>query len=267
MSGDPSNAAVWANADVFIGPIDATIPSGGDPFGDEWDHVGLLNGADGFDEKINVDSSDHYAWGGILVASTRKNFKLTRSFTAYEDNPTMYDLWYPGHSVVFADDGSFEGDVNVPDLQHSFKIAFQVRTGSKIKRVVCKNYAQLEDRGDSKEGEDDLASRQATVVIYPDASGGLFHTYKGPQVAVTSISATPATVTLAVAATSQIAVAATMADSHVITIDKPDAVYSSSDKTKATVSATGRIKAVATGSAVITVTYGGSSDTIAVTVS
>jgi uncharacterized protein YjdB len=43
--------------------------------------------------------------------------------------------------------------------------------------------------------------------------------------------------------------------------------YSSSDETKATVSDTGLITFVATGSATITATYGGQSDTCAVTVS
>lgn len=178
MAGNPNAAAVWAGADVYIGDLTAVNPVAGAAYSADWDKVGLLNGDDGFSEKISVDSSDFYAWGGILVATTRRNFKLTRDFTAYEDNATMYDLWYPGNTLTWTGD-DFEGDIVVPDLQHKFKIAFQTETGSTIKRVTCANYAQLDDRGDSKEGENDLASRQATVVIYPDATGKLFHTYKG----------------------------------------------------------------------------------------
>ncbi|HET8581770.1 MAG TPA: hypothetical protein VFL65_00850 [Jatrophihabitans sp.] len=185
MSGDPKNAAVWANADVYIGALDAVDPVGGAPFGSDWDAVGLLNGDDGFDEKIATDSNDFYAWGGILVATTRKNFKLTRSFTAYEDNATVFDLWYPGHDVTFNPDG-YAGTINVPDLQAKFKIAFETRQGSQIKRVISKNYAQVDERGDSKEGEGDLASRAFTVAIYPAAvnpvtgKAALFATYRGP---------------------------------------------------------------------------------------
>jgi len=183
MAGDPSKAAVWANADVYIGPLTATNPTGGAAFSDDWDAVGLLSGDDGFGEQIATDSSDFFAWGGILVATTRKNFKLTRTFTAYEDNATMFDLWWPGHDVTFGESG-YEGDLYVPDLQAKFKIAFETRSGSQIKRVVSANYAQLDERGESKEGENDLASRAATVAIYPAAADSdgklkLFHTYRG----------------------------------------------------------------------------------------
>lgn len=188
MAGTPSNAAVWANADVYIGALTAVDPVDGAAFGVDWDAVGLLNGDDGFSESIDMDSSDFYAWGGILVATTRKNFKLTRSFTAYEDNATVFDLWYPGHDVTFDGSGGYTGTVNVPDLQAKFKIAFEVRTGSTIKRVISKNYAQVDSRGESKDGEGDLASRPCTVAIYPadvDVNGkaALFSVYRGPVTA------------------------------------------------------------------------------------
>lgn len=186
MAGDPGNAAVWANADVYIGAIDATIPSGGAAFDNTWDAVGLLSGDDGFNESINVDSSDFFAWGGVLIATTRRNLKVTRSFTAYEDNETVFDLWYGGnHDVVFAD-GGYEGGLYVPDLQAKFRIAFETRTGDTIKRLVSANYAQIDDRGDNKASETDIESRPCTVTIYPSAADvdglfQLFHTYKGPE--------------------------------------------------------------------------------------
>lgn len=181
MAGDPANAAVWANADVYIGALTAVIPTGGADFAVDWDAVGLLNGDDGFTEKMAMDTNDFFAWGGILVATTRKNFKLTRDFTAYEDNATVMDLVYPGNTIVFDDTtGGYSGDLVVPDLAAKFKIGFQTKSGDTIKRVVSKNYAQIDERGDSKEGESDLASRQLTVAIYPDENGVLFSTYKGP---------------------------------------------------------------------------------------
>lgn len=181
MAGDPSNAAVWANADVYIGSLTAVIPAAGAAFSVDWDAVGLLSGDDGFSEKTSFDSTDFYAWGGILVATTRKNFKLTRSFTAFEDNETVLDLVYPGNTVVFDDEaGTYEGDVVVPDLAAKFRIAFQTKSGSTVRRVISANYAQVDERGDTKEGESDIASRPITVAIYPDATGKLFHTYRGP---------------------------------------------------------------------------------------
>lgn len=83
-----------------------------------------------------------------------------------------------------------------------------------------------------------------------------------------SISATPATDTLAAAETQQITTVATFADATELDVSADFRVtYSTSDATKATVSTTGLITAVATGSATITVTFQGRTDTIAVTVS
>jgi len=191
MAGDPSNAQVWERADVYIGALDAAIPEAGAPFGADWDAVGLLNGDDGFTETVSVDAEDHFAWGGILVATSRSNFKLTRTFTAYEDNATVFDLLWPGHEIVFDGTAGYEGDVNVPNLQARFKIGFQLRTGqgsdAVIKRVISRNYAQVGERGDSQESETTLASREVTVDIYPEAAdeegvSKLFYTYKGPEV-------------------------------------------------------------------------------------
>lgn len=80
---------------------------------------------------------------------------------------------------------------------------------------------------------------------------------------VQSIDVTPATATIAVAGTRQLAVAFTPsnASSNAVT-------YVSSDPTKATVSASGLVTGVATGSATITITSSnGKTDTVAITVS
>lgn len=186
MAGNPDNAAVWQNADVLIAALGSPTPvdgTTGDPdgsaFSADWDAVGLLNGDDGFTESMDMDTSDFYAWGGILVATTRRNFKLTRQFTAYEDNQTVKDLVWPGHTLTFDGSGGYTGTLVTPDLQYKFMIAFEVRQGTQIKRVISKNYAQIDERGEATESESDLQSRQLTVAIYPDADGVLFETYKG----------------------------------------------------------------------------------------
>jgi hypothetical protein len=180
MAGDPNKAAVWANADVLIAAIDSPIPAGGAAFSAAWDYVGLLSGEDGFGENMSQESTDFYAWGGILVATTRRNFKYTRSFTALEDNQTVLDLVYPGNTITIDDETGFgEGDVYQPDMQAKFMIAFQTESDGVIKRVVSSNYAQIDERGESTEGEDNLQSRPLTVAIYPDDTGKIFHFFKG----------------------------------------------------------------------------------------
>lgn len=84
----------------------------------------------------------------------------------------------------------------------------------------------------------------------------------------TSIDATPATANGAVAGTQQITTNATFPDATVLNVSAdPRVTYATSDATKATVSSTGLITRVAVGSATITVTFQGRTDTIAVTVS
>jgi len=81
--------------------------------------------------------------------------------------------------------------------------------------------------------------------------------------AVTGITVTPDTVTLAPAATQQLTAVVTPADASA-----PLVIWTTSDATKATVSSTGLVTAVATGSATITGTVnGGFTDTCVVTIS
>lgn len=78
-----------------------------------------------------------------------------------------------------------------------------------------------------------------------------------------TITATPTTKTLAVAATQQLVIK----DATGATLPSGDVAFTSSDVTKATVSTGGLVTAVATGSATITATYQGHTATCAVTVS
>lgn len=180
MSGDVTKAAVWAGADVYIADsLSAASPVGGAAFsGTDWDLVGLLNGEEGFEEERETDSTDHYAWGSILVATSRKNFKITRKFVALEDNETVMGLVYDASGITWTG-ANYSGTLKKPDLQRKFRIGFQVQTGNVIKRLISKNYAQVDEVGSSKEGENDLASREITVCIYPDSNGVLWETYKG----------------------------------------------------------------------------------------
>lgn len=80
---------------------------------------------------------------------------------------------------------------------------------------------------------------------------------------LTAIAVTPATASIAVAATQQLTVTPTPADASNVAV-----TYATSDATKATVSASGLVTGVAAGSATITITSddGGYTDTVAITV-
>lgn len=106
------------------------------------------------------------------------------------------------------------------------------------------------------------------LVIYFKKSAGyeadIYPAFPGDDVAVVSVVSLPATITVAVAGTSQITSAVNPSDA-VQTV-----TYASSDPTKATVSSSGVVTGVATGSATITITSTADAtktDTVAVTVS
>ena len=165
MAGDSDNAALWADADVYVGKtLAAALPlTADDPMGAEWDLVGLLSGDDGFTETREEDESDHFAWGGILVKTSRKNFKLTKSFTVLEDNPTTRALIWPG---------STDSEIIVPKPQ-PVKLAFELREGAKTKRVITRKHGVVKVDGDITENETDLAAVTLAAEIFPEPSTGV----------------------------------------------------------------------------------------------
>lgn len=165
MAGDPNNAALWTDADVYVGPMTAANPATiDDPFPAEWGLVGLLDGDDGFPESRDEDTDDKYAWGGILVRTSRSHFKLTKSFSALEDNATTRGLIWPG---------STDTEIIVP-VPGEVKVAFEVRDGGKIKRLITRNHAIVSVDGDVDENETDLTKVTLAAVIYPDGNKVLF---------------------------------------------------------------------------------------------
>lgn len=186
MAGDVDNVAVWAEADVLTGPLTAANPVDGADFAltgtDPWAFAGILDGSAGFTESQSSTSTDHTGWGYGTVATTRKDLAITRTFTALEDNAETLAMRYDTEGITFAG-GGYSGDLAGRDLQGKFKIAFEVRSGDVIKRLISKNYAQIETLGDVSEGEDNLARLPVTVKIYPEIIDGkpvFWETYKGP---------------------------------------------------------------------------------------
>src|SRR6478609_8963943 len=102
MSGNTANARLWTDADVWVASSLATAnpADGNTPFGAGWNLLGLLDGDDGIPETRDEDTDDKYAWGGILVRTSRAHFKLTKSFSALEDNAYTRSLLWPGSTTT-----------------------------------------------------------------------------------------------------------------------------------------------------------------------
>jgi hypothetical protein len=260
MSGDPDKASIWNDADVYIGDVTATLPADIDtPFDGSWDLVGLLDGDAGFEEDRSWDSSDFFAWGNLLVRTSRKNFVLTRKFTALEENAVTNGLVWPG---------SVSGERAVPKANHRFKAAFETTDDgvNKKKRVVTRKHAEVEEVGTIKDSESDLTKLEITVKIYPDAEGILFDIQPDDNlVTLVSVDLAPATLAIGIGDYAPLVLTATYSDASTRDVTAA-ATWSTSTPAKATVDR-GYVKGVAAGTSNVTGTFRGQAGTCAVTVS
>lgn len=170
MAGNPENARQWADADVFVSfDLDAANPDTvDDPFGSDWDLVGILDGDAGFVEGMSEDENDTFGWGGLLIRTSRRNFIMTRSFTAMEvSSPVVDRLRYPG---------STNTEIMVPSGNRieRVKIAFEVVDGDITRRVITRNYAEVRPSGDVTESEQGVSTIAFAAKIFPTSAGVLF---------------------------------------------------------------------------------------------
>lgn len=190
MSGDTANVTYFSTADVYIGdydtattPVDGTGDPDGSDFDAKWDKVGLLSGDDGFTTSADFDSNDFFGWGGTLIGSSRQNFKLTRSFSAFEQNQTVMSLRYDTSGMTFNGDGTYAGQLANPNLAKKIKVGFEINDGNdNIERFTTTSYAQVDSFGDVQESESNgPATIPVTVTIFPDDSGNLWDVFKGAK--------------------------------------------------------------------------------------
>jgi len=161
VAGDPSNATVWPDADVYVAPLGSTVPAGaGTPFAAAWELVGLLDGDAGFTQSRAEEKNDRYAWGGILVRTTRRNFKLTLAFTPLEDNDVTRDLIWPA---------STGGYLVVPRPARVL-VAFEIREDDRVRRLITAYQAEIEVNADVNDNEQDLTRYPMLATIFPDTS-------------------------------------------------------------------------------------------------
>lgn len=257
MAGDPTKANLWTDADVYIAPLGTANPATvSTVFGAGWGLVGLLDGDDGMPESRDEDVSDIYAWGGIIVRTSRAHFKLTKKFSALEDNATTRSLIWPG---------STDSQIVVP-RPVPVKAAFELRDPStgKIERLITRNYAIITVDGDVDKNETDLSKFPLSAVIYPDASGVLFDRQAAPT--LTALAVAPSTLALTVGVAKKLTATATYSDASTSDVTAL-ASWASSAPAKATVEY-GYVTGVAAGTSNVTATYGAiTSSACAVTVS
>jgi len=252
MSGDTSNVNIWSDADVYVAAIGAPIPADENtPFSlSAWTLVGLLDGAAGFDEARSEKVTKHYAWGGVLAAISRSEYEQTVKFTVLEDNVATRALIWPGST-------STSTIVPVPA---DILLAFETRSGGKLRRKIVSNKAQVDVDGSIKTNETDLASVGLIATIFPDATTKEIFINQGKP-AISSIAITALTLALSLAGKSIGKLVATATYSDASTGDvTASALWTSATPTRATVSE-GYVTAVATGTSNVSCTFGGVTST------
>ena len=178
--GTAGNAAVWGAADVLIAPESATIPEGLAAFSADWKYAGILDGDQGFQEAIEVNSTDHNGWGFGVIATTYQGTKVTKTFTALEENSNVMGLVYDTDGMTFDDvAGTYSGDLAVKDFTERIKIAFVTYSGDTERRFISKNYATVAPTNAGQDSETALGSRGFTATIVPDSSKNLWYAVKG----------------------------------------------------------------------------------------
>ncbi len=182
MAGNPANAALWAEADVYVAPFGSPKPASiTDPFPAAWTPVGLLNGENGFVTTREQDKTNHSAWGGILVRVSRGAFQLTKTFTVLEDNAITRSLIWPGSPV---------GKIVVPK-PGPILIGFETREGGAKHRLITSNYAEVDLNGDVTENETDLTQHELVATIFPTGDAELFIEQSSAGTVATLASALP----------------------------------------------------------------------------
>jgi hypothetical protein len=174
MTGNAENTSLWDGADVFIAPEGTEGPADVvTPWAAAWKAAGLLDGEEGFSESRDGDTSEHYAWGGVLFKRTSSKHKRTFKFVALEDNDVTFALVNPG-STRTSVGGVRTGKIKVPK-GYRFAIGFEVREGDKVKRRIVK-HAEVQEVGEIKESESEPTVYEITVLVFPEADGTLYTT-------------------------------------------------------------------------------------------
>lgn len=184
MAGDPDNAALWANADVYVS-MDRSAPDPEDtwsPWAVEWGLVGLLDGDEGFTQGREDDVTEFHAWGGLLVRTSKNKHKRTFKFVALERNATTFGLINPGSTITEPDANDMTTSVIKVPRNVRFKIGLELREAGKTRRRLL-DRAEITEVGEIKESENELEKYEITIAVIPDGDGTLYRELEGPDVA------------------------------------------------------------------------------------
>lgn len=172
MAGDVDNPRIWIGADVYTAPVGTTLPTDTSAsLNAAFRALGLLS-EDGMTEGRDEDVTDHWAWGGILVRTTRSKHKRTFVVTALEDNDVVFDLANPGSNTATTG-GVTTRTVYVPDPNPQ-AFVIHLTDGSTVKRLAVPR-GEVSVVGEKTYSDAEMTMTELTITVYPDENGLLFY--------------------------------------------------------------------------------------------
>lgn len=177
MAGDTANPRIWEGADAFSAPLGTTAPTDlTTAWAAAWLPLGLLS-EDGASESRNDNITDHYAWGSILVRTTRSQHKRTIVITALEDNAVVFGVVNPGSDATTSAGptppaGTTTRTVKVPTADPR-AFGLELRDGAVTKRRVIPR-GEVVEVGEVTLSDSEMTAYELTINVYPDSSGVLY---------------------------------------------------------------------------------------------
>lgn len=182
MAGNTENPRIWTLGDVYAADVDAAEPT--DTLTEldaAWDALGLLS-EDGLTEGREEDVTDHFAWGGILVRTTKSKHKRSFKVVALEDNHIVFGLMNPGSTAVTAS-GQTVREVFVPTSDNRKAFIFETTDGLAVSRLWVPT-GEVVEVGEQVRNEADMVMRELTINVYPDSTGFLYKEWTTDPAAV-----------------------------------------------------------------------------------
>jgi hypothetical protein len=171
MAGDTDNPRLWTGADFYAAPVGTAAPTDvATTLAAAWLAVGLLS-EDGASESRDQDSTDHYAWGGKLVRTTRSKHKRQIKVTCLEDNLVVFGLVNPG-STATTTGGVTTRVIKVPK-QDPRAFLLELRDGDITKRRVIPK-GEVDSVAETTMSDSELTAYELTMTIYPAADDTLY---------------------------------------------------------------------------------------------
>lgn len=169
MANNPDLIRIWKDAEVWVSDDPAAIVAADGTFGVEWAHVGLLNGGSELGQEFDTDRVEVPSWGGKIRATDQNFKKDTRTFSALEDNETVFSLMWP--NSTYAATGS---TVLRAPTDALVVVAFKtVDQKGRVLIDVTRDLANVYPSSANKSDEGASAT-EFTVDVRPDSTDSLY---------------------------------------------------------------------------------------------